>query len=151
MARKIEIYTDGSCRGNPGPGGWGVVVTNGVRTRELSGGESATTNNQMELTAALEALRFAKQTFEPGRTIILYTDSQYVRKGITEWMSGWKANGFKTAKKEPVKNKELWVELDALNSVLNVEWRWVKAHNGNVLNERADMLAKRAGYEAIAA
>ena len=135
----IEIYTDGACRGNPGPGGWGVFIKTTAGERELWGGESATTNNRMELLAAIEALR----AFEDGTEIILHTDSQYVRKGITEWMQNWKRNGWRTAAKKPVKNADLWRILDLEAQRHAVNWRWVKGHAGNPGNEKADQLANR--------
>lgn len=140
----IEAFTDGACAGNPGPGGWGVLIIDGENRTEIFGGESATTNNRMELTAAIEAL---KSTAGPIR---LYTDSQYVKNGITEWIKGWKRNGWKTADRKPVKNQDLWVTLDRATSNRTVEWRWVKGHNGHVENERADALA-RAGIASVAA
>lgn len=140
----IEVFTDGACAGNPGPGGWGVLIVDGERRIELYGGESATTNNRMELTAAIEAL---KSTVGPVR---LYTDSQYVKNGMTDWIKGWKRNGWKTADRKPVKNQDLWQALD--REIVNriVEWRWVRGHNGHPENERADALA-RAGLASIAA
>jgi ribonuclease HI len=135
----VEIYSDGACRGNPGPGGWGAVLRfNGVE-KELYGGEAATTNNKMELTAVIRALEALK---EPSK-VRVYTDSTYVQKGISEWIHGWKRNGWKTAAKEPVKNKELWVELDELRKRHEIEWHWVKGHAGHPENERADELANR--------
>jgi ribonuclease HI len=135
----VEIYTDGACRYNPGPGGWGAVLRFGKVEREIFGGEAATTNNKMELTAVIRALETLKQ---PSR-VRVYTDSQYVQKGIKEWIHGWKRNGWKTAAKEPVKNKELWVELDELRKRHEIEWHWVKGHAGHPENERADVLANR--------
>ena len=133
------MYTDGACKGNPGPGGWGVWLKSGDHERELFGGELNTTNNRMELKAVIEGLSALKKPCN----VALYLDSQYVRKGITEWIKGWKAKGWKTASKQPVKNAELWKELDALveDSGHTIEWRWVKGHSGDVGNERADMLA----------
>ncbi|MFZ5618579.1 MAG: ribonuclease HI [Pseudomonadota bacterium] len=140
----IEAFTDGACAGNPGPGGWGALIIDGENRIEIFGGESATTNNRMELTAAIEAL---KSTVGPIR---LYTDSQYVKNGITEWIKGWRRNGWKTADRKPVKNQDLWVTLEQATSNRTVEWRWVKGHNGHVENERADALA-RAGIASVAA
>jgi ribonuclease HI len=137
--RAVEIFTDGACRGNPGPGGWGVVFRYGETEKEIFGGEAATTNNRMELTAVIRALEALKQ---PSR-VKLYTDSQYVQKGIQEWIHSWKRNGWKTADKKPVKNKELWVELDDLRKSHDIEWHWVKGHAGHPENERADALANR--------
>jgi ribonuclease HI len=137
--RAVEIFTDGACRGNPGPGGWGVVFRYGETEKEIFGGEAATTNNRMELTAVIRALEALKQ---PSR-VKLYTDSQYVQKGIQEWIHSWKRNGWKTADKKPVKNKELWVELDELRKPHDIEWHWVKGHAGHPENERADALANR--------
>lgn len=138
----IEIYTDGACSGNPGPGGWGVLLRNGDAETELCGGEPATTNNRMELLAVIEAL----QSFTRPATARVYTDSQYVQKGISEWIHSWKQRGWKTAGKEPVKNEDLWRRLDALAAKHTVEWHWVRGHNGHPENERADALA-RAGLE----
>ncbi|RMX03642.1 ribonuclease HI [Corticibacter populi] len=135
----VTIYTDGACKGNPGAGGWGAVLQSGGSIKEIHGGEHETTNNRMELRAVIEALRLLKR---PCR-ITLYLDSQYVRKGITEWIHGWKAKGWKTASKQPVKNAELWRELDALvqQQGHQIDWRWVKGHAGIPGNERADELA----------
>jgi ribonuclease HI len=135
----VEIFTDGACRGNPGPGGWGALLRSGNAEKELFGGEAATTNNKMELTAVIRALEALKG---PSR-VRVYTDSQYVQKGIKEWIHGWKRNGWKTAAKEPVKNKELWIELDALRGRHEIEWHWVKGHAGHPENERADALANK--------
>ena len=137
----IEIYTDGACKGNPGPGGWGVLLLSGDSEKELFGGELATTNNRMELTAVIEALTALKR---PCR-VTLYLDSEYVRKGITEWIHGWKARGWRTAAKQPVKNVDLWQKLDAVvaGSDHKIDWRWVKGHAGDPGNERADALANR--------
>ncbi|MGE0409975.1 MAG: ribonuclease HI [Amphiplicatus sp.] len=134
----IEIYTDGACAGNPGPGGWGVLIIEGGRRRELFGGEAATTNNRMELTAALEALRATAD----ASAVILHTDSQYLRNGILDWMIRWKRNGWRTADGKPVKNKDLWEALDAARAARKIDWRWVKGHNGDPGNERADELAR---------
>ena len=138
-SRAVEIYTDGACKGNPGPGGWGALLTCDGQERELFGGEPSTTNNRMELTAVIEALSALKR---PSR-VILHTDSQYVQKGITEWIRGWKAKGWKTASKTPVKNVDLWMKLDDLAARHHVDWRWVKGHAGHDGNERADALANR--------
>lgn len=138
----IEAFTDGACAGNPGPGGWGVLMIEGERRTEMSGGETATTNNRMEMTAAIEAL---KATSGPIR---LYTDSQYLKNGITDWIKGWKRNGWRTADRKPVKNQDLWMALDEAVRGRAVEWRWVRGHNGHPENERADMLA-RAGLASI--
>lgn len=135
----IEIWADGGCRGNPGPGGWGVLLRAGEREKELWGGEPATTNNRMELTAVIRALEAMKR---PVRARI-HTDSQYVQKGISEWIHGWKRNGWKTSDKKPVKNADLWQELDGLAARHKLEWLWVKGHAGDPGNERADALANR--------
>jgi len=137
---KISIYTDGACRGNPGPGGWAALLLAGEHEREISGAEIATTNNRMELTAVIRALEALKRPVEGA----IYTDSQYVRQGVLEWMPNWKARGWKTADKKPVKNQDLWQTLDALVARHNLEWHWVKGHSGNVGNERVDALANRA-------
>lgn len=133
----VEIYTDGACRGNPGPGGWGAILKYGSTEKELHGGEKNTTNNRMEMTAAIEALKALKKPC----TVVLTTDSQYLRKGITEWMTNWKKRNWKTADKKPVKNSDLWKLVDELNQVHQVEWKWVKGHSGHHYNERADQLA----------
>ena len=134
----VEIFTDGACSGNPGPGGWGAILRYGDTEKELSGGEAETTNNRMELTAAIEALNALKRPCE----IVLTTDSTYVKDGITSWIDGWKKRGWKTADKKPVKNVDLWQELDALTREHTIEWRWVKGHAGDPGNERADELAR---------
>ena len=139
----VEIYPDGACRGNPGPGGWGALLRAKGAEKELWGGEADTTNNRMELTAVIRALEALKR---PSR-VRLYTDSEYVKNGITTWIHGWKARGWKTADKKPVKNVELWQKLDALAASHHVTWRWVRGHNGDPGNERADQLANR-GVEA---
>jgi ribonuclease HI len=138
---RVEIYTDGACKGNPGPGGWGVLLKSGATEKELYGGEPVTTNNRMELTAVIMALEALKRPCH----VILHADSQYVLKGITEWLAGWKAKGWKTAAKQPVKNVDLWQKLDALVSTTEhkIDWRWVRGHNGDPGNERADELANR--------
>jgi ribonuclease HI len=133
-----EIYCDGSCFGNPGPGGWGVLVKEGSITAEVHGHQPKTTNNQMELMAAITAAKFVSS----GEEVTIYTDSKYVIQGITEWLKGWKKNSWVTAKKEPVKNSDLWKELDNLTQGKKINWTWVKAHNGNEGNERVDTLAK---------
>jgi len=135
--KEIAIYTDGACQGNPGPGGWAAVLLHGETRREIAGGVAATTNNRMELTAAIEALRSLK---EPC-AIDLFTDSQYLRQGITGWIASWKRNGWKTTLKQPVKNDDLWRELDRLLQPHQINWKWVKGHAGNTHNERCDVLA----------
>jgi ribonuclease HI len=135
----VHIYTDGACKGNPGPGGWGALLAWNGTERELFGGEPVTTNNRMELTAVIEALSTLKR---PCR-VLLHTDSQYVQKGITEWIGGWKARGWKTAAKEPVKNVDLWKRLDELVATHHIRWVWVKGHSGHDGNERADKLANK--------
>ena len=142
--RSVKAYTDGACSGNPGPGGWGVVLQFGDHERELKGGESDTTNNRMELTAAIEALKALK---EPCH-IALTTDSTYVKDGITKWLSNWKRNGLKTAAKKPVKNQDLWQQLEDCVTQHTVEWLWVKGHSGHPENERADTLANE-GMSAL--
>ena len=139
MTRTIEIYTDGACRGNPGPGGWGAVLIAGKHRKEIFGGEPETTNNRMELTAAIEALNVLKGS----RSVLLHTDSKYVMQGITEWMANWKKRGWKTASKQPVKNQDLWMALDEAIGRHDVKWKWVKGHAGNQGNEDADALANR--------
>lgn len=135
---KIVIYTDGACSGNPGPGGWGAILMNGEHRKEINGGEAETTNNRMELVAAIMALESLK-----GRSEVdLHTDSNYVRGGITDWMKNWKRNGWKTAAKKPVKNVDLWQRLDEARQVHDVRWHWVKGHAGHPENERADELAR---------
>ena len=133
----VEIFTDGACKGNPGPGGWGVVLRSGVHEKELSGGETLTTNNRMELLAAIRGLEALKK---PSR-VQLYTDSIYVRDGITKWIHAWRRNGWRTADRKPVKNAELWQELIDAAAPHRVEWHWVKGHAGHPENERADRLA----------
>ncbi len=140
----LTIYTDGGCSGNPGPGGWGAVIIDGTKETLLSGGEESTTNNKMELTAAIQALAAAAQNIEwRARKILVYSDSQYVKNGITDWIKKWKQNGWKTANKKPVLNKELWEELDELYSSLNIEWAWVKGHAGVKYNEICDELCQK--------
>lgn len=136
---QIEIFTDGACRGNPGPGGWGAFLRAGKHQKEIYGGEMDTTNNRMELTAAIEGLKALKS----ASNVKLTTDSQYVRKGITEWMKGWKAKGWKNSARQPVKNVDLWQLLDEQNQRHNVTWLWVKGHSGHPENELADQLANR--------
>ncbi len=138
----VDAYTDGACSGNPGPGGWGVLLIAGDEEKELNGGDSATTNNRMELTAAIEALVAVKR----ADTVRLHTDSTYVRDGITQWIERWKRNGWKTAARKPVKNADLWRRLDEERNRHSVEWYWVRGHDGHPENERADALA-RAGME----
>ena len=140
----IEIFTDGACKGNPGPGGWGVLLRSGATEKELFGGELGTTNNRMELMAVIEALSALKRPC----AVTLYLDSEYVRKGITEWIHGWKAKGWRTASKQPVKNVDLWQALDEETSKHHLEWFWVRGHNGHPDNERADALARR-GVEQV--
>ncbi|MCF6194513.1 MAG: ribonuclease HI [Kangiellaceae bacterium] len=140
----IKIYTDGACKGNPGPGGWGALLVAGKHSKELCGGEKETTNNRMELTAAIKALEAVKKS----AVIELTTDSQYVRKGITEWLDGWKKKGWKNSQKKPVKNSDLWKQLDKQNKRHSVSWHWVKGHSGHPGNEKADDLANR-GIENI--
>lgn len=137
---KVEIWTDGACRGNPGPGGWAAVLIAGGHEREISGAESATTNNRMELMAVIEALAALKRRVSAS----VYTDSQYVKLGITEWLPSWKARGWRTAARKPVKNQDLWERLDALASGHDIEWHWVKGHAGVPGNERCDALANAA-------
>jgi ribonuclease HI len=134
---EVEIYTDGACRGNPGPGGWAALIRSGSREKELSGGEAPTTNNRMELLAAIEALRALKK---PCR-VSLYTDSIYVRDGITKWVHGWLRNGWRTADRKPVKNAELWQQLVEAVEPHRIEWHWVKGHSGHPENDRVDAIA----------
>ncbi|MFM8737649.1 MAG: ribonuclease HI [Betaproteobacteria bacterium] len=141
---RVLIYTDGACKGNPGPGGWGAWLRYGQHERELFGGEPVTTNNRMELTAVIQALASLKRPC----AVDLYTDSEYVRQGITSWIRGWKARGWKTADRKPVKNIDLWQTLDGLAAAHEVSWHWVKGHNGDVGNERADALANRGVAQA---
>lgn len=138
--KKVQLYTDGACSGNPGPGGWGVLLQYGDKEKELSGAEPDTTNNRMELMAAIMGLRALKE----GCAVDLTTDSQYVRKGMTEWIEGWIKRGWKNSQKKPVKNADLWMELDAEVKRHDVEWHWVKGHSGHPGNERADLLATSA-------
>ena len=141
---RIEIFTDGACSGNPGPGGWGVLLKWRGHEKELFGGDRDTTNNRMELTAAIRALEALKRR----SAVDLYTDSQYVRRGILEWLPKWRANGWRTADRKPVKNEDLWRELDRLAGLHDVSWHWVKGHAGHAENERVDALA-RAGIDAV--
>jgi ribonuclease HI len=140
MTQTIHIWTDGACSGNPGPGGWGAVLRYGETEKELSGAEAATTNNRMELMAAIEALSALKRESK----VLLHTDSKYVMEGVTKWIHGWKKNGWKTADKKPVKNEDLWRRLDAANARHEVTWKWVKGHSDDVMNDRADALARGA-------
>jgi ribonuclease HI len=141
---KIEIFTDGACKGNPGTGGWGALMVAGEHKKELFGGERDTTNNRMELRAVIEALNALTRPCE----VVVHTDSQYVQKGISEWIHGWKARGWKTAAKTPVKNVDLWQALDAAQARHQIQWRWVKGHAGHAGNEAADALANR-GVESV--
>jgi len=143
----IEIYTDGACKGNPGPGGWGVLLKSGTTEKELYGGERLTTNNRMELMAVIQALQALKRPC----AVTLHVDSQYVLKGMTEWLAGWKAKGWRTSTKQPVKNQELWQALDALvnGAGHEIQWRWVRGHDGDPGNERADLLANRGVEVAL--
>ncbi len=141
---RVVIYTDGACKGNPGPGGWGAWMRFGEHERELFGGERTTTNNRMELTAVIQALSALKRPC----VIDLYTDSEYVRQGITSWIRGWKQRGWKTADRKPVKNIDLWQALDTLVAGHQVHWHWVKGHNGDIGNERADALANQGAARA---
>jgi ribonuclease HI len=135
---EVEIFTDGACSGNPGPGGWGAILRKGDHERELSGGDPSTTNNRMELMAAIMGLETLKQPC----SVRLFTDSMYLRDGVTRWIHGWKRNGWRTADKKPVKNVELWQRLDAARNGHHVEWHWVRGHSGHPENERADQLAR---------
>ena len=139
QSKTVEIYTDGACKGNPGVGGWGALLRYGGHEKELFGGEAHTTNNRMELMAVIEGLRALKKRSQ----VEIYTDSQYVQKGVTEWLKNWKARGWKTASKQPVKNDDLWKTLDGLLHSHDLSWHWVKGHAGHVDNERADELANR--------
>ena len=138
MSGRVDIWTDGACSGNPGPGGWGAILIAGPHRKELSGGEGLTTNNRMELTAAISALEALKKPC----AVDLHTDSEYLRNGVMKWMAGWRRNGWRTADKKPVKNQDLWERLDAALQAHDIEWHWVKGHAGNELNERADELAR---------
>jgi len=137
---EVKIFTDGACRGNPGPGGWGALLLYKSKEKELSGSEFNTTNNRMEMTAAIEAFRSLKNPSQ----VEIYTDSQYLRLGITQWMKNWEARGWKTSQKKPVKNRDLWQALDKAIKPHDVQWRWVRGHTGHRENERVDRLARRA-------
>ncbi|MBW6496297.1 MAG: ribonuclease HI [Burkholderiaceae bacterium] len=145
MTNTIEIYTDGACKGNPGPGGWGVLLRSGSHEKELFGGAPDTTNNRMELTAVIRALQALKRRSR----VSIHTDSQYVQKGVTEWLAGWKARGWRTAARQPVRNLDLWQELEPLLAEHDLSWHWVRGHSGHPENERADQLAN-LGVESIA-
>jgi ribonuclease HI len=139
MSKRVTVYTDGACSGNPGPGGWGAILIFGEHRKELCGGEQLTTNNRMELLGAIMAL----ESLSRACAVDLHTDSQYLRNGVMQWIHGWKRNGWKTASKQPVKNDDLWKRLDAARESHNVEWHWVKGHAGHDMNERADELARQ--------
>ena len=141
----IKVYTDGACKGNPGEGGWGALIVQGDTNKEIYGGESNTTNNRMELMAVIKALSLMSSEND----VTIFTDSTYVQKGISEWIINWKRNGWKSSSKKPVKNKDLWVELDSLNTSLSVNWEWIKGHAGHPENERADYLANLGVNSAI--
>jgi len=143
---KVEIHTDGACRGNPGPGGWGAILRAGKREKEIYGAEAQTTNNRMELMAAIRAL----ETLKHSCTVSLTTDSEYLRKGITEWLPDWKRRGWKTAAKKPLKNVDLWQRLEQATLTHQIEWHWIKGHAGHPDNERADQLANRGIEEMLA-
>ena len=145
MKREVEIWTDGACKGNPGPGGWGVLLKSGKHEKELFGGQLETTNNQMELTAVIKALGALNESCQ----VKLYTDSTYVMKGMTQWINGWKANRWLTSSKKPVKNVELWQELDTQVQRHNIDWIWVKGHSTNAGNNRADELANQGVKAAL--
>ena len=145
MSQTVEAYTDGACRGNPGPGGWGVLLRYGDHEKEFYGAEGNTTNNRMELMAAIQAL----ENLNRQCRVILTTDSEYVRKGITEWLGNWKKRGWKTASKQPVKNQDLWQRLDKVAAEHHVEWHWVRGHTGHPENERADQLANKGIDELL--
>ena len=140
MMNKVEIFTDGACKGNPGPGGWGAILRYGTTEKEIYGASKNTTNNIMELTAVIESLKNLNKPCE----LIITTDSKYVKNGITEWIHNWKKNGWRTAAKKEVKNKELWIEIDSLIQIHSITWDWVKGHSGHPENERADLLANVA-------
>lgn len=146
MPQKIEIYTDGACRGNPGPGGWGALLVFGAEEKEIYGAEADTTNNRMELLAAINALENLKSD---RYAVVLTTDSRYVMDGITKWMQGWKNRNWKTASRQPVKNEDLWRRLDKLAAQFDIEWKWVRGHSGHAENERVDALANRAIDEML--
>ena len=143
-ADTIYIYSDGACKGNPGPGGWGALLVKGGHRKEISGGEPNTTNNRMEMTAVIRALESLKQP----STVEVHTDSQYVQKGISEWMPGWKRRNWRTADGKPVKNHDLWLQLDSLSQLHRIEWKWVRGHAGHPENERADALANQGVLQA---
>ncbi len=143
--KNVIIHTDGACKGNPGPGGWGALLEYNGQRRELKGGEKLTTNNRMELMAAIQALDALKETCQ----VTLYTDSSYVMQGLTEWLPGWKARGWRTASKQPVKNQDLWQQLDAAAARHQVQWQWVKGHSGHAGNEAADRLANEGVVLAL--
>ena len=145
MTPKVVIYTDGACSGNPGPGGWGAILTMGERERDICGGEPDSTNNRMELMAAIQAL----ESLTRPCAVELHTDSTYVMKGISEWIHGWKRRGWRTADNKPVKNDDLWRRLDTARLRHQVDWRWVKGHNGHPMNERADALARQGLKAAL--
>lgn len=147
MSSEVTIWTDGACSGNPGPGGWGAILTFGEHEKELFGGEASTTNNRMELLAAIEAL----EALNRPCAVHLFTDSNYLKGGITGWISSWKRNGWRTADRKPVKNIELWQRLDEAAKPHNIDWRWVKGHAGDVMNERADALARKGMAPFLAA
>lgn len=144
--KSVELFTDGACSGNPGPGGWGALLRYKSTEKELSGAEPDTTNNRMELMAAIEGLKAVKSTC----SVTLYTDSKYVLQGVTEWMDGWKSRGWKTADKKPVKNQDLWMALDEQVNRHHITWQWVKGHNGHIENERVDELARMAIKDMLA-
>ena len=141
----IKVYTDGSCLGNPGNGGWAAIIISNGKKIQIKGNKKNTTNNQMELLAPIQALK----KIPKGSKVQIFTDSKYVKSGITEWIHNWKKNGWKTANKKPVKNKEIWIELDKLSSIHTIEWKWVKGHSGHPENERADELANEAIAEIL--
>jgi len=143
-AETIYIYSDGACKGNPGAGGWGALLVVGGHRKEISGGEANTTNNRMEMTAVIRALESLKRP----STVEVHTDSQYVQKGISEWMAGWKRRNWRTADGKPVKNQDLWLQLDALSQLHHIEWKWVRGHSGHPENERADALANQGVLQA---
>ncbi|MGE5318866.1 MAG: ribonuclease HI [Hyphomicrobiaceae bacterium] len=143
-ADTIYIYSDGACKGNPGPGGWGALLVKGGHRKEISGGEANTTNNRMEMTAVIRALESLKHP----STVEVHTDSQYVQKGISEWMPGWKRRNWRTADGKPVKNQDLWLQLDSLSQLHRIEWKWVRGHAGHPENERADALANQGVLQA---
>jgi ribonuclease HI len=143
-ADTIYIFSDGACKGNPGPGGWGALLVTDGHRKEICGGEANTTNNRMEMTAVIRALESLKRP----STVEVHTDSQYVQKGISEWMTGWKRRNWRTADGKPVKNQDLWLQLDALSQLHRIEWKWVRGHNGHPENERADELANQGVLQA---